>query len=156
MTVSPLSLLILSQLLISQTALAQNGTAQYYVPNGIFNPEEIDLDFISQRLVSPQGLVTQFALELEVQAIFTTGWLVAGAAWQYAMLNTEGETQQALSQLQFLLSTNALALTVVRSLFDAARSLLSRLTITIFIFGWDTTVRISQCSESTALNITPT
>ena len=149
MTVSPLSLLILSQLLISQTALAQNGTAQYYVPNGIFNPEEIDLDFISQRLVSPQGLVTQFALELEVQAIFTTGWLVAGAAWQYAMLNTEGETQQALSQLQFLLSTNALALTVVRSLFDAARSLLSRLTITIFIFGWDTTVRIS-------LNITPT
>merc|ERR1711913_226515 len=49
------------------------------------------------------------------------------------MLNTEGETQQALSQLQFLLSTNALALTAVRSLF-------SRLTITIFIFGWDTTI----------------
>ena len=62
----------------------------------------------------PPGLVTQFALELEIQTIFTGGWLVAGGIWQYAVINTEGELQQALSQLQFLLSTQALALTVAR------------------------------------------
>ena len=34
------------------------------IPNGIFNLEEIDLDFIFNSLVSPKGLVTQFALEV--------------------------------------------------------------------------------------------
>ena len=138
---SPLSTLSLLTLLLSwQATTAQNVSQQIYIPDGIFNPSEIDLDFISSRLVSPQGLVTQFALELETQTIFTSGWLLSGAVWQYAMLNTEGELQQTLSQLSFLLSTNALALTVVRSLFDSLRSLLSRVAITIFVFGWDTTV----------------
>ena len=38
----------------------------------------IDFDAIIDRLISPTGLVTQFALELEVQAIFTIGWIVLG------------------------------------------------------------------------------
>ena len=42
--------------------------------------------------------------------------------------------------------TNALAQTVVRSLFDSIRSLASRLIITIFAFGWDETVRPRQDS----------
>ena len=120
--------------------VVQNASQEIYIPNGIFNPQEIDLDFISSRLVSPQGLVTQFALELETQIIFTSGWLISGGIWQYAMLNTDGELQQTIAPLSFLLSTNSLALTVVRSLFDSMRSLLSRVAITIFVFGWDTTV----------------
>ena len=49
-----------------------------------------------------------------------------------------------LSGLQFLFSTQSLATTIARSLFDATRSLLSRLAITIFMFGWDTTVSVEQ------------
>ena len=118
----------------------QGTTTDIYVPDGIFNPQEINLEAISARLMSPQGLVTQFALEVETQAIFTTGWLVSGAAWQFAMINSEEETQRMLAPLEFLFSTQNLAVTVARSLFDATRSLLSRLAITIFVFGWDTTV----------------
>ena len=131
-------------LLCGGGALAQETNTDIYIPDGIFNPQEINLDLISARLVSPQGLVTQFALEVETQTIFTTGWLVSGALWQYAMLNTEGETQRMLSSLDFLFSTQNLATTVARSLFDATRSLLSRLAITFFVFGWDTTVSIQQ------------
>jgi len=118
----------------------QGTTTDIYVPDGIFNPQEINLEAISARLMSPQGLVTQFALEVETQAIFTTGWLVSGAAWQFAMINSEEETQRMLAPLEFLFSTQNLATTVARSLFDATRSLLSRLAITIFVFGWDTTI----------------
>lgn len=135
-----LLLLLLSQGGVLVLGQVTSTVPSYYIPNGIFNPQEVSLDLISTRLVSPQGLVTQFALEIETQTIFTTGWLLSGAAWQYAMLNTEGETQQMLSGLDFLFSTQNLATTVARSLFDATRSLLSRLAITIFIFGWDTTI----------------
>ena len=38
----------------------------------------IDFDAILERLISPRGLVTQFALELEVQTIFTIGWIIMG------------------------------------------------------------------------------
>jgi len=127
-------------LLVVGVVLGQETTTDLYIPNGIFNPQEIDLNAISARLVSPQGLVTQFALEVETQTIFTTGWLLSGALWQYLMINTEGETQRMLSGLQFLFSTQSLATTIARSLFDATRSLLSRLVITIFMFGWDTTI----------------
>ena len=136
--------MLLFLLLSYDGALAQQPTTDIYVPDGIFNPQEINLDAISARLVSPEGLVNQFALELETQAIFTGGWLVSGALWQYAMLNTDSETQLRLSPLEFLFSTQNLAITVARSLFDATRSLLSRLAITIFMFGWDTTVSIQQ------------
>ena len=140
-------MLLLLLVLSGGGVLGQDTNTDIYIPNGIFNPQEINLDLISARLVSPQGLVTQFALELETQTIFTTGWLVSGALWQYAMLNTEGETQRMLSGLDFLFSTQNLATTVVRSLFDATRSLLSRLTISFFVFGWDETVSTQSLSE---------
>ena len=38
----------------------------------------INFEEIISRLVSPAGLVTQFALELELQIIFTIGWIVLG------------------------------------------------------------------------------
>ena len=38
----------------------------------------IDFEEIISRLVSPTGLVTQFALEMEAQIIFTLGWIVLG------------------------------------------------------------------------------
>ena len=38
----------------------------------------IDFQAIIDRLISPSGLVTQFALELEFQIIFTLGWIVLG------------------------------------------------------------------------------
>ena len=38
----------------------------------------IDFESIISRLVSPEGLVTQFALEMEAQIIFTLGWIVLG------------------------------------------------------------------------------
>jgi len=110
------------------------------IPNGILNPADIDWDFIVNSLITPKGLVTQFALEVEVQSIFTLGWIIAGVIWQVVVLNTTGELQTTLSGLSFLLSTNALAQTVVRSLFDSARSLASRLIITIFVYGWEDTI----------------
>ena len=67
--------------------VVQNASQEIYIPNGIFNPQEIDLDFISSRLVSPQGLVTQFALELETQTIFTLGWVLVSVLWQLLVIN---------------------------------------------------------------------
>ena len=59
-----LSLLIILQCCqqASAQSVVQNISAS--IPNGIFNLEEIDLDFIFNSLVSPKGLVTQFALEV--------------------------------------------------------------------------------------------
>ena len=51
--------------------VVQNITAS--VPNGILNLDEIDWPFIFNSLITPKGLVTQFALEVETQTIFTTG-----------------------------------------------------------------------------------
>ena len=73
------SVLSMLLLLVVGVVLGQETTTDLYIPNGIFNPQEIDLNAISARLVSPQGLVTQFALEIEQEAIFTSGWLVSGA-----------------------------------------------------------------------------
>ena len=60
---------ILSLLIIFQCCqrAATQGVVQDIsasIPNGIFNLEEIDLNFIFNSLVSPKGLVTQFALEV--------------------------------------------------------------------------------------------
>ena len=74
------------------------------VPNGVLNPAEIDWPFIFNSLISPkvggvtavsvspspcllQGLVTQFALELETQTIFTLGWVVVSVLWQILVIN---------------------------------------------------------------------
>merc|ERR1719419_1507325 len=100
----------------------------------------IDFDAIIDRLISPTGLVTQFALELEVQAIFTIGWIVLGLIWQVAIANTSGSIQAALQGLGFLLSTQALATTVVRSIYDTIRSVISRLAVTFLAFGADATI----------------
>merc|ERR1712168_841252 len=71
------------------------------------NIGSIDFDAIVDRLISPTGLVTQFALELEVQAIFTAGWIIMGLIWQVAVANTSGGIQAAIQGLSFLLSTQA-------------------------------------------------
>ena len=159
------------------------------IPNGILNPADIDWDFIVNSLITPKGLVTQFALEVEVQSIFTLGWIIAGVIWQVVVLNTTGELQVSLNTLKRIIIFNifisdyfirtvifvkyqctssnccqvillfpvayleienlCLAVNtfetilpnVFRSLFDSARSLASRLIITIFVYGWEDTVR---------------
>ena len=70
------------------------------IPNGILNPADIDWDFIVNSLITPKGLVTQFALEVEVQSIFTLGWIIAGVIWQVVVLNTTGELQVSLNTLK--------------------------------------------------------
>jgi len=100
----------------------------------------IDFDAIVERLISPTGLVTQFALELEVQAIFTAGWIILGLMWQVAVANTSGGIQAAIQGLGFLLSTQGVATTVVRSIYDSIRSIISRLAVTFLLFGAEATI----------------
>ena len=103
--------------------------------------------------------ITQF---LETQTIFTVGWIIASFIWQVIVINNIGGLQAPLAPLSFLLSTNAIAQTVVRSVtqnthkvtiffktlflfrsvFDSLRSLASRLLITLFVFGYDVTVKL--------------
>jgi len=123
---------------VSGQSVVQNISAS--IPNGVLNPAEIDWPFIFNSLISPKGLVTQFALELETQTIFTLGWVVVSVLWQILVINNVAGLQALLLPLSFLLSTNAIANTVVRSLFDSVRSLVSRLVITIFVFGFEDTM----------------
>ena len=44
----------------------------------IFDIGTIDFDAIIDRLISPTGLVFQFALDLEIQIIFVIGWVILG------------------------------------------------------------------------------
>jgi len=112
----------------------------------------IDFQDIIQRLVSPTGLVTQFALEMEVQVIFTLGWIILGLIWQFAVANTSGSIQAGIQGLGFILSTQALATTVVRSVYDSIRSIISRLAVTFLVFGADAT--IAGISSVTLVDVT--
>ena len=59
-----------------------------------------------------------------------------------AVANTSGSILAAIEGLGFLLSTQALATTVVRSVYDSLRSIISRLAITFLVFGADATVSL--------------
>ena len=77
---------------MSAQQVVQNISAT--IPNGVFNLEEIDWPLIFAQLVTPKGLVTQFSLELLTQTIFTSGWVIVGGIWQWAVINDIGGTQE--------------------------------------------------------------
>ena len=60
--------------------------------------------------------------------------------WQVAVANTSGGIQAAIQGLGFLLSTQGVATTVVRSIYDSIRSIISRLAVTFLLFGAEATV----------------
>ena len=64
-----------------------------------------------------------------------------------AVANTSGSILAAIQGLGFLLSTQALATTVVRSVYDSLRSIISRLAITFLVFGADATVSLIKCQS---------
>ena len=43
------------------------------------------------RLISPAGLVKQFALELEVEGIFLAGWVAMSFIYQFLLNTTSGQ-----------------------------------------------------------------
>lgn len=56
-------------------------------------------------------------IDLETQIIFTVGWIIVSLIWQIIVINNIGGLQAPLAALSFLLSTNAIAQTVIRSDF---------------------------------------
>ena len=53
-------------------------------------------------------------IDLETQIIFTVGWIIVSLIWQFIVINNIGGLQAPLAALSFLLSTNAIAQTVIR------------------------------------------
>merc|ERR1719237_795015 len=92
------------------------------------NLEDIDLAAIQDRLISPVGMVNQFALQAETTGLGALGWVAIGLLWRLASTTfATGPIGSFLAGFGFLFSTQSLALTIIRSLFDMARDLSSRL-----------------------------
>merc|ERR1712203_684761 len=79
----------------------------------------IDLGAIQDRLISPVGMVNQFALQAETTGIGALGWVTLGLLWRLAISSfSTGPIGSFLAGFEFLFSTQSLALTIIRSLFD--------------------------------------
>jgi len=105
------------------------------------NLEDIDLAAIQDRLISPVGMVNQFALQTEITGIGALGWVTLGLLWRLAISSfSTGPIGSFLAGFEFLFSTQSLALTIIRSLFDMARDLASRLAITFLFYGAEQTI----------------
>lgn len=105
------------------------------------NLEDIDLAAIQDRLISPVGMVNQFALQAETTGLGAIGWVAIGLLWRLASTTfATGPIGSFLAGFGFLFSTQSLALTIIRSLFDMARDLASRLAITFLVYGAEQTL----------------
>jgi len=101
----------------------------------------VDYESIFDRIASPKGLITQFALSLELEAIQTAGWLIAGVVWQFLVGATSGDLQQLLSTFSFLLGPQALMTTILRSLWNRSLEIISRISAAFIIYGFEKTIR---------------
>merc|ERR1719367_292239 len=102
---------------------------------------DIDLAAIQDRLISPVGMVNQFALQAESTGFGALGWVAIGLLWRLASATfATGPVGAFLASFGFLFSTQSLALTIIRSLFDTARDLASRLVITFLVYGAEATL----------------
>jgi len=105
------------------------------------NLEDIDLAAIQDRLISPVGMVNQFALQAETTGIGALGWVTIGLLWRLASTTfATGPIGSFLAGFGFLFSTQSLALTIIRSIFDMVRDLASRLVITFLVYGAEQTI----------------
>jgi len=105
------------------------------------NLEDIDFAAIQDRLISPVGMVNQFALQTEITGTQTLGWVTLGLLWRLAVSSfSSGPIGSFLARFEFLFGTQALTLTVIRSIFDMARGLASRLAITFLVYGPEQTI----------------
>jgi len=108
---------------------------------GTINLEDIDLAAIQDRLISPVGMVNQFALQAETTGIGALGWVTIGLLWRLASTTfATGPIGSFLAGFGFLFSTQSLALTIIRSIFDMVRDLASRLVITFLVYGAEQTI----------------
>jgi len=102
---------------------------------------DIDLAAIQDRLISPVGMVNQFALQAETTGIGALGWVTIGLLWRLAIASfSSGPIGSFLAGFEFLFSTQSLALTIIRSIFDMVRDLASRLFITFLFYGAEETI----------------
>lgn len=101
----------------------------------------INFDSIIERVISPTGLVTQFALTLELEVIQNIGWLLSGVIWTFLVGATTGEVQSFLSGLSFILGPQALATTIFRSAWSRGLEIISRIVAAMVIYGFEPTVR---------------
>ncbi|XP_023327229.1 uncharacterized protein LOC111700524 [Eurytemora carolleeae] len=113
--------------------------------------EGVDFDFIFNRLVSPRGLITQYALSLELEIFQNIGWILSGMIWNFALTVTEGQLQADIASLSFIYSPQALALTMIRSLWNRLLEIVARITAAIIVFSAPET--FSQISEVTPVDI---
>lgn len=105
------------------------------------NFEGVDLSAIMDRVVAPSGLVTQFALSLEIDLITTVGWLISGVIWNFLLDVTSGNVKTFLAQLVFLFGPQALALNIFRSLWSRFLEIVSRVTAAMLIYGPATAIK---------------
>jgi len=101
----------------------------------------VDVDQIIARVISPTGLVTQFALTLELEVIQNIGWLLSGVIWTFLVGATTGDVQTFISSLGFLLGPQSLATTIFRSAWARMLEIISRVVAAMVIYGFEPTIR---------------
>eukprot|EP00090_Calanus_glacialis_P003102 TRINITY_DN12244_c0_g1_i2.p1 TRINITY_DN12244_c0_g1~~TRINITY_DN12244_c0_g1_i2.p1 ORF type:complete len:253 (-),score=57.91 TRINITY_DN12244_c0_g1_i2:23-781(-) len=110
----------------------------------------IDLGTVFDRLLSPAGIVNQFALSLTIQLIFIIGYVVSGLGYGLLLARTPaGPLLDALSYFDVHLSPQAIFTTVARSSLSLVWELAARSITTAFLFGVFESV--SQISATTSL-----
>jgi len=103
----------------------------------------IDLQAAFDRLLSPAGIVNQYALSIVIQIIFITGYTAAGLVYAYvASTTTEpGPALDAVNYLKAHLGTQAVFVTVARGILRLLYELFARTVTTAIMFGVFESVR---------------
>jgi len=111
----------------------------------------VNLTQISDSLLSPAGIVDQFALSILLQAILIIGYLTLGILYNWASGTiTSGPLVPFIEYFEIHLSNQATAQTLVRSVLGLVWELVARSMTVFLMFGVGNTV--TQVLESVTLD----
>merc|ERR1712179_351826 len=95
----------------------------------------IDLSQIFDRLLSPTGIVNQFAISISLQLFQSVGYVLTGILYAILTATTDGTLREAITFFDFLLSPQAIATTILRRGLLVVWELIAR-SVTVFgLFG---------------------
>merc|ERR1712013_61304 len=110
----------------------------------------IDLSQIFDRLLSPTGIVNQFAISISLQLFQSVGYVITGILYAILTASTDGALREAITFFDFLLSPQAIATTILRRGLLVVWELIAR-SVTVFgLFGVFET--ISQILATTTID----
>lgn len=119
----------------------------------VFDPSSLDIDFnaVFERLLSPKGIVQQFLLSIALQIMNILGFTISGLGYAAIVRNTPpGPFLDFVKFFDIILTPQAIAKTVIRSLLRLLFDLGGRTVTTAFLFG--VTESVSQIVASTSLS----